>query len=484
MTSRARSLALLAAVAVTATVAPATAPAAFDGAACPQGTGALEPADGKLCIIDARPYGYPDITLTDGKTNTVRKRPATAAAFPPDKILGGQAPPASSLLFTYYRDDLNQKAPVVIVEHGGSWLKYEDPLLGSYGGSRGWGDPTAKFMAYRGFVAITSDAVAGNQNQIRKMGLEAIAREGQRNRQTLVRLLRTEHERFGIDPDRIYVTGESAGGAEALRLALRSEDTGSVANRRLVGINDGATSSHIRGAFVVGASDCGFPGVLPEKLRAGRKVFNWQGNWSKYFLAPNIAPVHSTKVTTLSPSLLQNGAPAYRWTGGPQDEALDFETDKGFGTCGPSDASTAGDAPFGLASGVHDEILPISNVTKTCQLYLPPKDPRGLCDAYYAMDSPNTYYGGLDIKSITDYAVRKVWAGNLPLAQWPKDLQTWPGIGADHWMILPPFKKGANPVKNYDHRLSWAGEDLAIRFAWFCKHGADVPLCSSPEAPQ
>lgn len=482
MSPRTAVITLLAVVAALAL--SGTADAAFDGALCPQGTGVLAPADGKLCIIDNRPYGYPDVTLTDGRTTSVRARPANAAPFPADKILGGQAAPTGSLRFTLYRDDLNQHAPVVIVQHGGSWMEYQDPILGSYGGTRGWGDAVAKYLAYRGFVAITSDAVAANQNQIRHMGLEPVAREGQRNRQTLVRLLRTEHARFGVDPDRIYATGESAGGAEALRLALRSEDTGSIAGRRLVGIADGATSSAIRGAAAIGAADCGIPGLQPEKLRVGRKVLSLTGDWAKYLAAPNLAPVFSTQVTTFSPSLLQNGAPHYRWTGGANDETLDFDTDKGYGTCGASNASTQGDAPFLITTGVLDELLPVENPLRTCELYLPPKDPRRLCDAFFAMESPTTYYGGLDVKSITDWRVRKTWDGNLPLGRWPTNLQTWPGIGGDHWIVLPPFTKGRNPVKNYDQRLSWADEDLAIRFAWFCKQGADLPLCSSVQIPR
>ena len=481
MSPRTAAITFLAACA--ALLTPGVAAAAFDGSFCAEGAAVLEPADGKLCTVGDRPYGYPDVTLTDGKKTTVRKRPANEPAFPAAKILGGQAAPATSLRFSLFRDDLNQKAPVVIVQHGGSWMSYEDPIFGKIAGNRSWGDAVAKYMAYRGFVAITSDVVSASQNEIRHMGLETIAREGQRNRQTLIRLLKTEHERFGIDPDRIYAAGESAGGAEALRLALRSDDVGSAANRRLVGIDDSGVTSQIRGAASIGAADCGFPGALPEKLRAGRKVFDWRGDWMRYLVAPNIAPVYSTKVATLSPSLLQSRMPAYRWTGGAHDAVLDFSTEKGFGTCGPSNASTQGDAPFLMINGLHDELLPIANGTKTCELYLPPKDPRGLCDAFYAMESPTTYYGGMRLDGSVTGLPRKQWDGNLPLSQWPSNLQTWPGIGGDHWIVLPPFTKGRTVSKNYDPKLSWADEDLAIRFAWFCKQGADVPLCSSVQPP-
>lgn len=471
-------LTLLAGLLAAAAIAPA-ARADFDPAQCIEGPSVLEPADGKLCTIRDRPYGYPDVTLTDGKTSTVRKRPAGEPAFAAADVLGKKAAPATSLRFDYYRDDRNQSAPVVIVEHGGSWLQYEDPIFGKFAGGRGWGDAVARYMAYRGFVAITSDTVSANQNQIRKMGLDPVAREGQRNRQTLIRLLKAQHDRFGIDPDRIYATGESAGGAEALRLALRSEDVGSVANRRLVGIDDSGITSTIRGAMAIGAADCGFPGAKPERLIAGRKIFDWKGDWMKYFVAPNIAPVYSTKVATYSPSLLQGGMPLYRWTNGAHDAVLDFDTDKGYSTCGPSNASTAGDAPFGIVNGVHDELLPIDNARATCSMYLPPNDPRGLCDAFYGMDSPTSYYGGLNVDAIADVGTRKTWEGNTALSAWPSNLQTWPGIGGDHWIILPPFTKGRSPVKDYNPKYSWADEDLAIRFAWFCKQGADLPLCAS-----
>lgn len=485
MTPRTRRLALLAAFAVAAGVAPATASAAFDGSLCPQGTGVLEPADGRLCVIGDRPYGYPDITLTDGSRTRTFAKPANAPAFTGAQVLSREPAPASTLRFDLFRDDANQHAPVVIVEQGGSWLRYEDPILGSYGGNRSWGEHVAKYLAYRGFVAITSDVMSASQHEIRRMGLDPIAREGQRNRQTLVRLLRAEHERFGIDPDRIYATGESAGGAEALRLALRSEDTGDVAARRLGGVNDAATSSHIRGAVAIGASDCGVPGLKPEKLIAGRKVFDWRGDWLKYLAAPDIAPVYSSQVTTFSPSLLTGGAPKYRWTGGAHDEVLDFDTDKGFSTCGPSTTSKVGDAPFAIVSGVNDELLPIENPLRTCGQYLPPADPRRLCDGFYGMASPNTFHGGLHIDEKTDYLASRTWAGNLPLSAWPKNLQTWPGIGGDHWMVLPPFSNGSYPSKNYDPRLSWDDEVLEIRFAWFCEHGAkaDLPECANAKPP-
>ncbi|MBJ7330027.1 MAG: hypothetical protein JHC95_09030 [Solirubrobacteraceae bacterium] len=466
-------------------VAPSAASAAFDGNLCDEGASVLTAGDGKLCTIRDRPYGYPHVALTDtAGTTTYRKRPVGEPAFPAANILGGKAAPATSLRFDLMRDDTNQNAPVVIVEHGGSWMEYNDPLFGKFAGGRGWGEPTARYMAYRGFVAVTSDTVTANQNQIKRMGLDTVAREGQRNRQTLIRLLKAEHERFGIDPNRIYATGESAGGAEALRLALRSEDQGDVAARRLVGIDDSGVDSTVRGAFATGGADCGFPGAKPELLRAGRKVFSLTGDWVKYFAAPNLMPVFSTKVATYSPSLLQSRMPFYKWTNGAHDQVLDFETDKGFSTCGPSKASSQGDAPFGLLNGAKDELLPIENSIETCAMYLPPRDPRGLCDAFYAIDSPNTYYGGLNIDATTDYAARHTWDGNLALAEWPTNLTTWPGMGADHWMTMAPFAKTGAPAKNYDPKLSWGDEDFAIRFAWFCKHGANVPLCSSVQAPQ
>lgn len=112
-------------------------------------------------------------------------------------------------------------------------------------------------------------------------GMDATLREAQRNVQTLVRMLKVNKDRFGIDPARISVYGESFGGITAIRVATRSDDAGDVAARQATtsvdtgGSTLGSTGvdSSIYRAIAVGASDC--PGSGSPVLMREGVPWNW-----------------------------------------------------------------------------------------------------------------------------------------------------------------------------------------------------------------
>lgn len=146
-------------------------------------------------------------------------------------------------------------------------------------------------------------------------GMDATLREAQRNVQTLVRMLKVNRDRFGIDPAKISVYGESFGGVTAIRVATRPDDAGDVAARQ-------ATTS-----VGTGGSTLGSTGVDSSIYRA-------------------IAVAASECPGTGSPILMREGVP-WNW-----------------GTCVPKGG--AGDAPYIVFHGAADAQVPRTVARAVC----------------------------------------------------------------------------------------------------------------------
>ena len=100
-----------------------------------------------------------------------------------------------------YRLQTAQRAPVILFWYGGSWQRGDKDYYRFVGTS----------LARRGFVAILPDYRLAPDHAFPAFVEDAAA---------AVRWARDHAEDYGGDPDRIYVSGHSAGGHSALMLAL------------------------------------------------------------------------------------------------------------------------------------------------------------------------------------------------------------------------------------------------------------------------
>lgn len=100
-----------------------------------------------------------------------------------------------------YRPRWAQQAPVVMFWYGGSWQQ----------GSKDYYRFVGQSLARRGFVAILPDYRLAPDHPFPAFVEDAAS---------AVRWARDHAEEFGGDPNRIYVSGHSAGGHSALMLAL------------------------------------------------------------------------------------------------------------------------------------------------------------------------------------------------------------------------------------------------------------------------
>ena len=100
-----------------------------------------------------------------------------------------------------YRPQRAQQAPVVVFWYGGSWQQ----------GSKDYYRFVGQSLARRGFVAILPDYRLAPDHPFPAFVEDAAS---------AVRWSRDHAEKFGGDPNRIYISGHSAGGHHALMLAL------------------------------------------------------------------------------------------------------------------------------------------------------------------------------------------------------------------------------------------------------------------------
>lgn len=108
-----------------------------------------------------------------------------------------------------YRPQTAQRAPVILFWYGGSWQH----------GDKSYYQFVGRSLAQRGFVAILPDYRLAPDHAFPAFVEDAAS---------AVRWARDHAEDFGGDPNRIYVSGHSAGGHSALMLALDPQYLGAV----------------------------------------------------------------------------------------------------------------------------------------------------------------------------------------------------------------------------------------------------------------
>lgn len=142
-------------------------------------------------------------------------------------------------MLLYSRADPSERRPAFLVMHGG----------GFRGGTPASHRKQAAFLAARGWVAGSVQY---------RFAQEATFPAALEDVKCAIRFLRANHERFGVDPDRIAIGGGSAGGYLAAMAALtpgRWEGTGG---------HEGV-SSEVQAAVLLSAlTDAHAPGAMPE----------------------------------------------------------------------------------------------------------------------------------------------------------------------------------------------------------------------------
>jgi len=121
--------------------------------------------------------------------------------------------PLNTPLKTPLNKDAVQPCPVIVYTHGGGWA------AGSrFGAARGSFAPLFKRMVAEGFAVVSVDY------RLTKKDGPVRMRDCVIDSKDAVRFLVKEHARFGIDPERVLVFGDSAGGHIAQMLLLSPPD--------------------------------------------------------------------------------------------------------------------------------------------------------------------------------------------------------------------------------------------------------------------
>ena len=145
-----------------------------------------------------------------------------------------------------YRPEESQQAPVMVFWYGGSWQQ----------GSKDYYRFVGQSLARRGFVAVLPDYRLAPDHPFPAFVEDAAS---------TVRWVLDHAEKFGGDPKRIYISGHSAGGHNALMLALdpRYLDAVGLAQSDLAGVVSlaGPTAlENLRGEALKGV----FPRATPD----------------------------------------------------------------------------------------------------------------------------------------------------------------------------------------------------------------------------
>ena len=144
------------------------------------------------------------------------------------------AHPSGELLLDVFRSDDREERPAVLCLHGGFWAK----------GSKKFMHPLAKDLVKKGYVAVCSNYrltdVAPAPAQLHDVF-------------SAIRFLRENASDYGIDPEKIGVTGSSAGGYLAVMAAVC--DSGDKRTRPNAAVGMGAQtdllSPHIQNSTVL-----------------------------------------------------------------------------------------------------------------------------------------------------------------------------------------------------------------------------------------
>ena len=165
------------------------------------------------------------------KQRTLRQQPATSLVTETDDLVVHKNVVYSKVGDRNLHMDIFQprtvsNAPVVMVIHGGGWLK----------GSKDKFHPLARYLAQYGFVTATVEY---------RLGTEALFPAAIQDCNTATRFLRKSSKQYSIDPTRIGAIGGSAGGHLVGLMAT------SGSNPELLGTTHADYSSALQSAIVL-----------------------------------------------------------------------------------------------------------------------------------------------------------------------------------------------------------------------------------------
>ena len=187
-------------------------------------------------------------------------------------------------LNVYSPRKIDKPAPVLIFIHGGSWKSGKKELYYYLG----------KRLARKGVVAVVIDYPLSPAAQYNEMAHSA-ARAVQWTQQNIAN--------YGGDPDRIFVSGHSAGGHLAALITVRNGyfDTLGMANP-------------VRGAVLIDAAGLDMYGYLSERAPEERKYqttftkdpATWKEASPLYHLRPNLPPFLVYRGGKTYPSIIES----------------------------------------------------------------------------------------------------------------------------------------------------------------------------------
>lgn len=274
--------------------------------------------DGRVTLCDTiATYGRGNLTYTVKHNGTTYTKQATGENGTPNLSLRAVRRVAGAANSDGFSGSDRNRAAIIFL-HGGSFSAGgRDDLM-----------PYARQFAKQGFVsvlanyshvpdsdfALTVGGIAVNQGT--SLTIMSVSQEAQRNVQSAVRYLRARSTALGVNPNRIYVVGVSAGGLTAARLATRPLDTG--------------TDKALRDApsGVAGQAN------QPSKIRGA-------------------VPISAVECSPTSPAQQTVAGATYNT-----------------GTCNV-DPQTPEDAPFGMLHGASDGALPYNLANQACIAYAP-----------------------------------------------------------------------------------------------------------------
>jgi acetyl esterase/lipase len=194
------------------------------------------------------PQGQAPLRYRDEITQNLKITPDLTYSTSQD----GVANPLKLDVYEPARDTV-AKRPALVFVHGGGFIK----------GTKSGGG-LAPTYARRGYVAISINyrllppGTQGCAGQGPTPQCQQAALDAQHDTQAAIRWLRANATTYKVDPDRIAVSGTSAGGVTSVLVATNSEDTGNSGNP--------GPSSKVQGAVAVSG---GIPTDVFDPINAG-----------------------------------------------------------------------------------------------------------------------------------------------------------------------------------------------------------------------
>ena len=121
-----------------------------------------------------------------------------------DDVVIGKGGNRDLLADLFFPPENNSKKPAIIIIHGGGWMEGDKTQLRGHG----------ILLSRLGFVCLCASY---------RLSQEAKWPSHLEDIKCAIRYLKANHEKYGIDPDRIGVTGNSAGGHLSLMASVDSD---------------------------------------------------------------------------------------------------------------------------------------------------------------------------------------------------------------------------------------------------------------------